>query len=180
MRIIAGLAKGRSLVGPRGLDTRPLTSRAREALFSSLGAAVEGAAVLDLYAGSGSLGLEALSRGAADAEFVERDRHAVAALRANIEAVGLGGTVHVSDVAEYLGRARGGYDLVFVDPPYRLEEAPLADVLALVAERCTVGGLVVVHRRRGSTPPAAPDGLHLQGMRRYGDVELWRFVKEGT
>ena len=91
MRVIAGVAKGRRLRAPAGLATRPMTDRAREAVFSAIAASIPGARVLDLYAGTGSLGLEALSRGAASATFVERDRSAVTALQVNVGMVGLGG-----------------------------------------------------------------------------------------
>lgn len=178
MRIIAGTAKGRRLVGPPGLDTRPLTDRAKEALFSSLGGRIAGAAVLDLYAGSGSLGLEALSRGAASADFVEWNRQAVASLRQNVVAVSLGGTVHAIDVEQFLDRTTARFDLVFVDPPYRLDDDSVASVLEALVGACAAGATVVVHRRKDGAPPAVPEGLHLEASRRYGDVELWRFVKE--
>jgi 16S rRNA (guanine966-N2)-methyltransferase len=178
MRIIAGTAKGRRLTGPPGLDTRPLTDRAKEALFSSLGARILDARVLDLYAGSGSLGLEALSRGAASAVFVERDRRALDALRRNIDLVGIGGTVVASDVEVFLDRTSVGFDVVFVDPPYRIDDEATAAVMGSVAAVCAPGGLVILHRRRGGDVPATPEGLHLEGSRRYGDVELWRFIKE--
>jgi 16S rRNA (guanine966-N2)-methyltransferase len=101
MRIIAGEAKGRRLVAPRS-GTRPFTGRAKEAVFSSLHARVGGAAVLDLFAGSGSLGLEALSRGANSVVFVEQDRDAVTVIAANVDAVGLGGTIVRRDVEAFL------------------------------------------------------------------------------
>lgn len=178
MRIIAGTAKGRRLKGPPGLETRPPTDRLREAVFSSLGAAVAGSAVLDLFAGSGSFGLESLSRGAASATFVERHRRALAALRHNIEAVGLGGTVIASDVRAALGREQGRFDLVFVDPPYAIEQRELEDVLAALAPILTDGAIVLVHRRRGAAAPETPGTLALADRRRYGDAEIWRYDKE--
>jgi 16S rRNA (guanine966-N2)-methyltransferase len=180
MRIIAGVAKGRRLVAPAGLGTRPMTDRVREALFSSLGAAVEGAAVLDLYAGSGSVGLEALSRGASSAVFVERNRKALDAVHRNIAAVRCGGSVVAGDVAAYLDGAADRFDLVFVDPPYELAATAVARVLGAVETRLEPGGIVVLHRRVGHGPEAAPAGLQLVDRRRYGDAELWRYVKEET
>ena len=180
MRIIAGVAKGRRLVGPPGLDTRPLTDRAKEALFSSLGPAVVDAAVLDLFAGSGSLGLEALSRGAGSVVFVERDWAALKSLEENCAAVGLGGEVRREDVHTYLLAAGGPFDLVFVDPPYAMDPIELDGILSLVAGIVALRGQVVVHRRAGSDAPEPPEDLRLQGQRRYGDVELWRFIKEET
>ena len=180
MRIIAGSAKGRRLVGPSGLETRPLTGRAKEALFSSLGEFVLDADVLDLYAGSGSLGLEALSRGAASVVFVERDRRALAALRHNVDAVGLGGVIIASAVEDYLDSCRDTFELVFLDPPYALSDDEVTSVMELVAPVLASGGVAVLHRRRGGPTPTVPEGLHLLGSRRYGDVELWRFGKEDT
>ena len=178
LRVIAGRAGGRRLTAPAGLTTRPLTDRAKEALFSSLGAEVVEARVLDLYAGSGSLGIEALSRGAASAVFVERSRPALAALRRNLEVTGLSGTVIGSDVEGYLGRSEGEFDLVFVDPPYALSLASVQRVLAAVAVATVTGGLVVLHRRAGESPPEESPGLVAVARHRYGDAEMWRFAKE--
>ncbi len=176
MRIIAGEAKGRRLAAPKA-GTRPFTGRAKEAVFSSLHALVEDAAVLDLFAGSGSLGLEALSRGANSAVFVEQDRSAAAVLAANVDAVGLGGDVVRRDVTAFLQRDRGDYDLVFVDPPYAFEDRGVQRVLNLVANRIADHGVVVLHRRFGGTAPES-DNLRCTDRRRYGDSEIWIFEKE--
>lgn len=176
MRIIAGEAKGRRLAAPRS-GTRPFTGRAKEAVFSSLQAHVVGAAVLDLFAGSGSLGLEALSRGAESAVFVEQDRDAVSVIAANVDAVGLGGTIVRRDVGAFLKRDGGGYDLVFVDPPYAFGDGEVDKVLTLVAKRVTDRGTVVLHRRFGGTAPES-DNLQCTGRKRYGDSEIWIFEKE--
>jgi 16S rRNA (guanine966-N2)-methyltransferase len=177
MRIIAGLAKGRRLLAPRGVGTRPMMDRAREGLFSSLGEASAGARVLDLYAGSGSLGLEALSRGASSAVFVERGRAALAALRANVAAVGLGGQVVAADVDAYLERAVGPFDLVFVDPPYALPLASVERSLGRLPDLLAGGGTVVLHRRAGQEF-GRPPGLTVIDRRRYGDTEITRLAKE--
>lgn len=178
MRIIAGTAKGRRLDSP-GEATRPFTGKAREALFSILGEALQGADVLDLYAGSGSLGLEALSRGAASAVFVERDRTTLDALERNILAVDLGGRIEPVAVEVFLDGAIGTFDLVFVDPPYAIEDAAVNDVLSGVERRLGERGIVVVHRRAGGPQPQS-DNLRLTDRRRYGDDELWLFEKEGA
>lgn len=177
MRVIAGLAKGRRLVTPPGHTTRPFTDRMRESLFAALGDRVEGAEVLDLFAGSGAVGLEALSRGAARVRFVESDRRAVTALRQNIEAVGLGGDVVATTVERHLTGDRDRYDLVFVDPPYPMPDEEVAAIAAATADRLHEGGLVVVHRRKGS---AAPESgmLSVAWHRRYGDAEVWWLHKE--
>ncbi|MFL5867587.1 MAG: 16S rRNA (guanine(966)-N(2))-methyltransferase RsmD, partial [Thermoleophilaceae bacterium] len=117
MRVVAGAFKGRRLQAPRGTRTRPTADRVREALFSLLGD-VSGARVLDLYAGSGALGIEALSRGAASATFVERDQRAAATLRRNLESVGAEAEVRRQDALRFLASVTGPYDLVFLDPPY--------------------------------------------------------------
>jgi 16S rRNA (guanine966-N2)-methyltransferase len=117
VRVVAGEFRGRRLAAPRGARTRPTADRVREALFSMLGD-VSGARVLDLYAGSGALGIEALSRGAESAVFVERDPRAVAAIERNLESLGLEEDVQRQDVARFLRRGAGTYDLVFCDPPY--------------------------------------------------------------
>ncbi|NNC74719.1 MAG: 16S rRNA (guanine(966)-N(2))-methyltransferase RsmD [Acidimicrobiia bacterium] len=173
MRIIAGLAKGRRIAGPPGLVTRPLPDRVREALFSSLGD-VSGVRVLDLYAGSGSIGLEALSRGAASVVFVEKSRSVTKTLHKNVDVVGLGGDVVVADVAGFLTRDSGTYDLVFVDPPYSTELPSVEAELASLVRLLEPGATVVVHRRYGGAEPDA-GGLKLTDRRRYGDTELFRF-----
>ena len=117
MRVVAGEFKGRRLRMPRGAPTRPTADRVREALFSMLGD-VTGARVLDLYAGSGALGIEAISRGAASAVFVERNARAAAAIQANLDAVGTEAEVSRQDALAFARRDRRSYDLVFCDPPY--------------------------------------------------------------
>ena len=121
MRVVAGEFKGRRLHTPRGARTRPTADRVREALFSMLGD-VTGARVLDLYAGSGALGIEALSRGAESALFVERDRQALAVLRRNLEVVGAEAEVRSQDALRFIAHPDGVFDLVFCDPPY--DDAP--------------------------------------------------------
>ncbi|GMQ85509.1 MAG: 16S rRNA (guanine(966)-N(2))-methyltransferase RsmD [Acidimicrobiia bacterium] len=176
MRIIAGAAKGRHLTSPPP-GTRPLTGRVREALFSILADSVTGASVLDLYAGSGSFGLEALSRGAASAVFIEADRATVAVLESNIATTAIGGRAVRSDVGTFLSGSRERFDMVLIDPPYVLADGAVDDILRLVADRLEDGGTVVVHRRAGSGRPAS-DNLRLSDQRRYGDSELWLYQKE--
>jgi len=176
MRIIAGEAKGRRLATPRA-GTRPFTGRAKEAVFSSLHSRVGGARVLDLFAGSGSLGLESLSRGADSVVFVEQDRDAVTVLAANADAVDLGGAIVRRDVGAFLQRDGGTYDLVFVDPPYAFEDREVEKILTLVSNRLADDGTIVLHRRFGGTAPES-DNLRCTDRRRYGDSEIWIFEKE--
>ncbi len=177
MRIIAGAAKGRRLRSIGG-DTRPMTDRVREAVFSSLGDRVVGAVVADLFAGTGSIGLEALSRGAAAVTFVERSRRALGVLRSNVDAVGLGGSVIAGDVELWLGESSGVLDLVFVDPPYALSLPSVESILGRLAARMAEGGIVVLHRRVGTSPAEAPAGMEIADRRCYGDSEISRIVKE--
>ena len=182
MRIIGGFAKGRRLKAPRGLDTRPMTGRMREALFSSLAGRLPGAEVLDLYAGTGSLGLEALSRGASSAVFVERNPAALRVLRENIEAVGLGGGVVAMDVVRFLARRVAGpegaepsyYDLVFVDPPYQDSAGSVTETMGMVERLTRIHGTVILHRRAGEEPPQPP-GLEMERASTYGTSLIWRF-----
>ncbi len=134
MRVVSGRFGGRRLDAPRGRDTRPTTDRVREALFSILGP-IDGVRVLDLFAGSGALGIEALSRGAASATFVDSDPRAAAALRRNLEALGLDEHVERRDALSYLKRASDTFGLVFLDPPYSSATrlgAPLSELLPAV------------------------------------------------
>ncbi|HEX2367763.1 MAG TPA: 16S rRNA (guanine(966)-N(2))-methyltransferase RsmD [Acidimicrobiia bacterium] len=178
MRIIAGAAKGRRLEAPRTPDTRPITDRAKESIFSSLGDRVSGARVLDLYAGSGAFGLEALSRGSASAEFVERGREAVGVLRRNVESTGLGGRIVADDVVRFLERNVDTYDLIFVDPPYALSLASVEQVIGLVEPLLDRDGVVVLHRRVGSDLPGVPQSLRIDDDRRLGDSRVLRYLKE--
>jgi 16S rRNA (guanine966-N2)-methyltransferase len=179
MRIITGAAKGRRLAAPDTERTRPATDRVREAVFSAIGTWVEDAEVLDLYAGSGSYGLEALSRGAASATFVEKGRDAIETLRGNISVVGLGGTIVATDVESFL-REPGArrFELVFIDPPWDLSTDVIDSQLALVDPILEQEGEVVVSRREGDHPPRTPSGWRVATDRRYGDARIYRYVKD--
>jgi 16S rRNA (guanine966-N2)-methyltransferase len=176
-RIIGGVAGGRRIAVPsRG--TRPTTDRVREALFNIVAARREltGLAVLDLYAGSGALGLEALSRGAASALFVESDPRSAAVVARNIEALGLAGaTLRRGAVAAVLGQgARSPVDLVLADPPYDIEST---EVHAVLADLCThgwvrKGSIAVVERAAASAPLTWPAGWSVWPQRVYGDTRL--------
>ena len=137
MRIIAGSAKGRRIKAPDTKGTRPVTDRVREAVFSSIGNWVEEAAVADLYAGSGSFGLEALSRGAKSVVFVESARKDLQALRGNVEVVGLGGTVVEGTVQGFLSRSDRMFHLVFMDPPWDQKTAVVEEDLASLDAKLT-------------------------------------------
>jgi 16S rRNA (guanine966-N2)-methyltransferase len=178
VRIITGMAKGRRLVAPQTPATRPVTDRVREAVFSIVGAWVEGARVLDLYAGSGSFGLEALSRGATGTTFVENGQRALEALRTNIEAVSLGGTVVTSSVRDFLDRSSGLFDLVFIDPPWDMPSTDLGSDLASLDHLLAQDAEVILSRRHGDETPPPPPGWRVATDRRYGDTRIVRYVKE--
>src|SRR6476659_9566953 len=170
MRIVAGRFGGRRLATPRDTRVRPTADRVREAWMSMLADAVPGARVLDLFAGSGALGLEALSRGAAEATFVDSAAASVAAVRANLEAVGGEAEVRRADALRFLGSAAGEtrhYDLVLLDPPYRLAERLGRDLSEALPPVLAPSALVVSESDRRA--PLSLD-LPLKDERRYGDT----------
>ncbi|MBW0105087.1 16S rRNA (guanine(966)-N(2))-methyltransferase RsmD [Pseudonocardia sp. KRD291] len=175
-RLIAGRAGGRRLAVPPS-GTRPTSDRVREALFSALehDPGLDGAVVLDVCAGSGALGLEALSRGALDAVFVESDRRAALVLRRNVAEVGLGGRVVTGPAGSVLGReSEQAFDVVLVDPPYAVPDAEVAGWLAAAAAGGWLadGAVVVVERARSKEPFPWPSGIEGLRDRRYGDTVL--------
>jgi 16S rRNA (guanine966-N2)-methyltransferase len=179
-RIIGGAAGGRRIDTPRGVSTRPTSDRVREALFSAVEAwcgSLHGLRFLDLYAGSGAVGLEAWSRGAGVVTLVEQDRRTSALISANARSLGFPrADVIPAPVAATLRRAPAApYDVTFLDPPYPLDDAAVAaDLEALVAHSWLVpGALVVVERSARSPEPAWPAGIAETRQRRYGDSALW-------
>jgi 16S rRNA (guanine966-N2)-methyltransferase len=198
-RVIAGEAGGRRLAVPDGRDTRPTSDRAREGLFStivSMLGSLAGTRVLDLYAGSGAVGLEALSRGADHVLLVEQGARATRVIRENIEAIGLPGAVLAADRVERVlargpapaggqastapagGQAStvgGRYDVVFADPPYALADTAVSQVLSLLAGQAWLapGALVIVERATRSGPVSWPDGFVPDKTRRYGEATFW-------
>jgi len=194
MRIIAGEHRGRRIESPPGLDTRPMLDRVREALFSTLGTRLPEASVLDLFAGSGSLGLEALSRGARRARMIEKDPKALAVLRKNVEHLGMADRAEIirgdalrKDLWRPLA-SEAGFDLVFLDPPFRMIEEPdprlevLASLGELLREVLAPGGCLVVH-----APSRTLDWIRIPGLvpgpwrrdeRRYGSSGLLYLLAE--
>lgn len=181
-RIIAGAAGGTTLTSVPGQATRPTTDRVKEALFSRLEAynILHGAHVLDLFAGSGSLGVEAASRGAATVDLVEAADRAAAVCRANADMVNavLGWTcvrTHRAKVETYLSRAAATeqWDLVFMDPPYPLEDAPLLSVLETLLPHLAEGAVVVLERSARSGEPTWPEGMLQFAEKKYGETRLW-------
>ncbi|MDP2400547.1 MAG: 16S rRNA (guanine(966)-N(2))-methyltransferase RsmD [Actinomycetota bacterium] len=180
MRIIAGEFRGRRIVAPKGVVTRPTSDRVREALFSrleSLGA-LTGATVLDAYAGSGSLGLESLSRGALRVLFIETDRSALKSIQANIAALGVEerATALPGDPSALAVRGHlpgSPYSLLLLDPPYRIDKAEVAGLIeAVLSKRGLTDGAHVTWEHRAGEKASWPAGFSSLGSRRYGDTEV--------
>jgi 16S rRNA (guanine966-N2)-methyltransferase len=175
MRIIAGSRKGARIAAPKGLATRPTGDRAREAAFNLIGP-VGGARVLDLFAGSGAMGLEALSRGAAAATFVEKDRAAADAIVSNLDKLGLAGATVLRDdslrVLAADASAGRRYDLVLIDPPYRVLAGILPSLAAYLPSVVEPEGLVVVESDSREEPDLP---LPKRTSRRYGAARITVF-----
>jgi 16S rRNA (guanine966-N2)-methyltransferase len=187
-RIIAGAAGGRRLVTAASRVTRPTSDRTREGLFAtvvSLHGGLEGTAVLDLYAGSGAVGLEALSRGATDVILVESDPRAAQVIKENLAAVGLPGARLIADkVARALARGPAGArprDFVFADPPYALSDTELAAVLAALVDQewLAPAAVIAVERATRSGPLSWPHGYQPDRSRKYGEATLWYGLATG-
>jgi 16S rRNA (guanine966-N2)-methyltransferase len=187
-RIVAGAAGGRRLSVPAGRGTRPTADRAREGLFATVLAIhgpLDGATVLDLYAGSGAVGLEALSRGASDVLLVESDARAARVIRGNIETVRLPGARLIADRAERVLAGGPGdappRDLVFADPPYATPADEVLGVLSALRDRgwLAPGALVVVERATRSAPLTWPAGYLPDRSRGYGEATLWYGLAAG-
>ncbi|MEV1174871.1 16S rRNA (guanine(966)-N(2))-methyltransferase RsmD [Nonomuraea sp. NPDC049784] len=183
-RIIAGTAGGRRLAVPPGRGTRPTSDRAREGIFLTLDSlyGLDGARVLDLYAGSGAIGLEALSRGAKEAVLVESDPKAVRTIKANVQALGLEGARVIADkVVRVLGKTpndlekESPYDIVFADPPYATSDAEVQQVLELLRDNGWLADEALVAFERESRGKALmwPEGYVEERVRRYGEASVW-------
>ncbi|HET6241157.1 MAG TPA: 16S rRNA (guanine(966)-N(2))-methyltransferase RsmD [Arthrobacter sp.] len=186
-RIISGAAGGTPLVSVPGSLTRPTTDRVKEALFSRLDAfeVIAGARVLDLYAGSGSLGVESASRGASAVDLVEFDAKASAVCQRNADMVNtVRGrkvvSVHRSKVESFMDRTAAGalWDLVFLDPPYPLDQPALTAALAKLTPHLAAGAVVVVERSARTPEPAWPAGMVRFAEKKYGETRLW-FAEPG-
>jgi 16S rRNA (guanine966-N2)-methyltransferase len=183
MRLTGGNDRGRKLRAPRGATTRPTAARVREAIFNILGPAPE-AAVLDLYAGTGALGIEALSRGARAAVFVERDGRARAALARNLRELGLEARAvtvgsNVLQALARLSQAGQRFSWVFVDPPYASDDAQRTLSALAGNDILTGGGVVVIEHDKRRVPPPSAGDLHLVDRRVYGDTGV-SFYRRAT
>jgi len=174
MRVIAGKHRGRVLAEFKGISVRPTPDRVKESLFQILSARLDGARVLDLFCGSGALGIESLSRGARDVVFNDVSKESLAILRKNLALVRETGTVYELDYRSCLKRADGQFDLIFCDPPY--QEDFLENICALVAEQKLLarGGLLVYESERNES---VPDGWTLADRRDYGRTKVFMLAQ---
>ena len=179
MRVIAGRLKGRRLETPTWEGLRPTSDKLRETLFNILAPRIEGARVLDGFAGTGAVGIEALSRGAAHVTFVEKAPRAVALVRANLAACGIEGgyTIEQSDVVAALRGSRDAFDLILLDPPYDLPH--VGDVLEAASSRLAAGGLLVLERATRREPGEPPRLLRVRDVK-SGDSSLTFFTRKDS
>lgn len=182
-RIIAGKHGGRRLQTLPGAATRPTTDRAKEAVFSALESRLgsfHGIRVLDLYAGSGALGIEALSRGAAEVIFCESESRAVSVIRANLRSIGATATIWTTPAERALASVKGEpFDLVLADPPYPLTEDDVVDFLTQLGRGWLAeGATVVLERSARSVEPTWPTGLQPSGVKTYGETRIWYLTHE--
>lgn len=181
MRVIAGSAHGTPLLTLPGEDTtRPTIARVKEAMFSSIQFLLPGARVLDLFAGSGQLGIEALSRGAAHCTFIDASRQAAEVVRANCRAAGVqaNATVTVTDAFTFVRHAHGLFDIVLLDPPYHHDT--LAQLLPLLEPLVAENGVVLAESELGAALPQSVGGLSLKKQYKYGKILVTRYEKSGT
>lgn len=175
MRIIAGKHRGRVLAQFRGMQVRPTSDRAKESFFQILGIKLQDARVLDLFCGSGALGLEALSRGAKEAVFNDLSPDSLSICKKNVAALGERGTMYNLDFRTCLARVTGKFDIVFADPPYAMDVA--AETLSLLAQRDLLAeqGVVVWESEREES---APDGWTMVDRRSYGRTKIFFFARQ--
>ena len=183
MRVITGLARGMRLREPAGLDTRPTTDRVKEGIFSSIQFDIEGRRVLDLFAGTGQMGIECLSRGAASAVFVDQRKDAFEVVKKNLALTDLQDRAQVvcGNARDFVARACGGFDLVFLDPPYA------SGLLEEMLERITAPGFdilgpygIIVAEHPADRRLAVPAGYRLRKTYRYGKIAVTLFRREGN
>ena len=177
MRVITGIARGRRLAAPEGLEVRPTTDKVKEGIFSAIQFEIEGARVLDLFAGSGQLGIEALSRGASAAVFVDSSSASIRCVNENLRHTGLSDKAAVvhRDSYDFIRLTPHTFDIIILDPPYRMGHIP--KLLPLAAAKLKDGGTVICEYEREADEPSAPEGLRLRKVYRYGKIHAALYVK---
>ncbi len=177
MRVITGIARGRRLNAPEGLDVRPTTDKVKEAVFSAIQFEIQDAYVLDLFAGSGQMGIEAISRGASRAVFVDSSQRAIRCINENIRAVKFERQSEVinRDSYDYIKLTRNMFDIIILDPPYRHNH--IDNILPFAAKKLKDGGLIICEYESEADEPAAPENLNLRKTYSYGKINVSVFCK---
>ena len=177
MRVITGTARGRRLIAPEGLDVRPTTDKVKEAVFSAVQFELEDASVLDLFAGSGQMGIEALSRGAAKAVFVDSSPKAVKCISENLRATKLDKVSQLvsRDSYDYIKLTAETFDIIILDPPYRCGHVD--KILPFAANKLNDGGFIICEYESEADEPKTPEGLTLKKTYRYGKINVTIFCK---
>ncbi len=177
MRVITGIARGRKLVTPEGIDVRPTTEKVKEGIFSSIQFNIEGAKVLDLFAGSGQMGIEALSRGADHAVFVDNSVKSLRCVNENLCNTGLSRQAEVisRDSYDYIRLTAQKFDIIILDPPYRYGHIP--NLLPLAEKKLNNGGFIICEYEKEAESPQAPENMVLKKTYRYGKINVSVFVK---
>ena len=175
MRVITGIARGRKLVAPEGLDVRPTADKVKEGIFSAV--QFEGARVLDLFAGSGQMGIEALSRGAERAVFIDSSLRSIRCVNENLRNTGFERQSEVinRDSYDYIKLTSQTFDIIILDPPYRYNH--IANILPFAAKKLRDGGIIICEYETEADEPAAPEGMRLRKTYRYGKINVSIFCK---
>ena len=177
MRVITGSARGRKLKEPSGMEIRPTTDQVKEAIFNIVQFDVEGRRVLDLFGGTGQLGIEAKSRGAAEVDIVDQSREAVKLIRENMRLTGLDIRVLQTESIGFL-QTCGTYDLIFLDPPYDSDLAENALKCIKLFDKLSIGGIILCETRAEKTLPAVEPPYRMLREYRYGRVKLTTYTKD--
>ena len=177
MRVITGIARGRKLVAPEGLDVRPTADKVKEGIFSAVQFELEGARVLDLFAGSGQMGIEALSRGAERAVFIDSSLRSIRCVNENLRNTGFERQSEVinRDSYDYIKLTSQTFDIIILDPPYRYNH--IANILPFAANKLRDGGIIICEYETEADEPEAPEGMRLRKTYRYGKINVSIFCK---
>lgn len=177
MRVITGIARGRKLIAPEGLDVRPTTDKVKEAIFSAVQFELDGAYVLDLFAGSGQMGIEALSRGAKRAVFVDNSLKAIRCVNENLRNTGLARHAEVinRDSYDFIKQTAQKFNIIILDPPYRYGH--IANLLPFAGKKLADGGCIICEYESDAEEPTAPEGTLLRKTYRYGKINVTIFVR---
>ena len=177
MRVITGIARGRRLVAPEGMDVRPTADKVKEAVFSAIQFQIEGAEVLDLFAGSGQMGIEALSRGAKHAVLIDSSNKALRCVHENLRNTGFERCSEVvsRDSYDYIKLTASTFDIIILDPPYR--HSHIHNILPFAAKKLRDGGCIICEYEAEAEEPAAPEGMQLRKTYHYGKINVTIFIK---